>query len=151
MKSKIIDAIADLTLQATPDLATRLEYQEEALRDVQCTNPVIGAWIDANDVEYLLSTFDLNDQDFAARFPAMAHSTKSVRQRLIATIEAHCERCQHCSLKRGYDLELDARIEQAGQDNRQSILGLIKEENDSDGLESEGEHRGDVNFKVSSA
>jgi hypothetical protein len=128
MKANITDAIADLVLQSEPDLTTRLEYQAEALREAKCTNPVIGKWIDANDVKYLLSTFALEGEDFAARFPAMAHITSQERQRVIAAIENHCDRCPHCSLKRGYDLELDARIKHAGQQNNSVLLQLLEEE-----------------------
>jgi hypothetical protein len=140
MKTNITNAIADLVLQSEPDLASRLESQAEALREVECTNPALGRWIDAHDVKYLLSTFSLDDDDFAGRFPAMAHITGQERQRVVAAMEAHCDQCPHCSLKRGYDLELDARIKQAGQQNSTALLQLL-EESEADQAE-EGEHRG---------
>ena len=128
MKTNITDVIADFVLQSDPDLATRLEYQEEALREVECTNPAFGRWIDENDVKYLLSTFALGNNDFAAKFPTMAHISDQERQRVIAAIEAHCEQCPHCSLKRGYDLELDARVKRTGQQNNSALLQLLEEE-----------------------
>jgi hypothetical protein len=128
MNSDITDVMADLVLEATPDLEARLEYQTEALRESKCINPVIGEWIDANDVKYLLSTLSLEDTDFAAKFPSITPAIGLARQRLVATIEAHLEQCQHCSLKRGYDLELEAHIKQACQQNNNMLLQLLEEE-----------------------
>jgi hypothetical protein len=127
MKPEITDVIADLTIKSNPELESRLEYQAEALREVPCTNPVIGRWIDANDVKYLLSAFDLRDEDFAAKFPAMANVTREDRRRVIAAIEKHFDQCQHCSLKRGYDLELDAQIKQVCQQNDSLLLQLLED------------------------
>lgn len=140
MKTNITDTIADLVIQAEPDLATRLEYQEEALREVECTNHIFGQWIDAHDVKYLLSTFALGDTDFAERFPTMAHISWHERQRVLAALETHLGKCPHCSLKRGYDLELDARIKQACEQNNSALLQLLKEEapEASDGSENQG-------------
>lgn len=139
MKTDITNVIADLVLQSEPDLAARLEAQAEALREIECTNPVLGRWIDAHDVKYLLSTFTLDDDDFGRRFPAMAHLTRQERQRVAAALETHCDQCPHCSLKRGYDLELDARIKQAGQQNSTALLQLL-EEDEADQSE-EDEHQ----------
>jgi hypothetical protein len=131
MKPEITDVIADLVFQTNPELASRLEYQAEALREVECINPVIGRWIDANDVKYLLSTFDLKDGDFAARFPSIANVTQQDRQRVVAAIERHFDQCQHCSLKRGYDLELDAQIKLACQQNNSLLLQLLEEDGET--------------------
>jgi hypothetical protein len=139
MKSDITNVIAELVLESDSDLATRLEYQAEALRTTECTNPVIGQWVDENDVKYLLSTFALGDKDFAARFPAMGYITAPERQRVIAAIEAHCNDCPHCSLKRGYDMELDARIKQACQQNNSALLQLLKDEMAETSEESENQ------------
>ncbi len=132
MKSDLTDKIADFVFMTTPDLASRLEYQAEALREAKCTNPVVGRWIDENDVKYLLSAFALEEKDFAAKFPTLAHITAQERQQAITTIEDHLEKCPHCSLKRGYDLELDAKIKQECQKNRDVLLQLLKEEEEAD-------------------
>jgi hypothetical protein len=141
MKSDLTDmtdVIASLVLQAAPDLDSRLEYQAEALREAKCTNPLVGKWIDSTDVKYLFSTLALRDKDFALRFPAMAHITGQKRQQFIAAIEAHFKQCAHCSLKRGYDLELDGRIKQACLENKDFLLQLLKE-NGTDSLGQETE------------
>ena len=128
MKDELTDVIADFVFKSAPDLASRLESQAEALDEAKCINPVIGRWVDENDVKYLLSTFALNDKDFAERFPTMAHMSSATRQQVIAALEDHFEHCQHCSLKRGYDLELDARIKRACQQNSAFLLQLMRED-----------------------
>lgn len=127
-KADLIDLIADLVFKSAPDLASRLEAQAEALDEAKCINPVIGRWVDENDVKYLLNTFALNDKDFAERFPAMAHTSGVERQRVIAALGEHFEHCKHCSLKRGYDLELDARIKQASRQNSDLLLRLMADD-----------------------
>lgn len=113
MTTEITDLFVDLVLQTNPELDARLEYQAEALRETKCIQPLVGQYIDAHHVEYLLSALALGEKDFAESFPAMSRIAGPDRRQVAATIESHIERCSHCSLKRAYDLELDARIEQA--------------------------------------
>ena len=137
MKNDLTDVIADFVFNSAPDLASRLESQAEALDEAKCSSPVLGRWIDENDVKYLFSTFALNDKDFAEKFPAMAHTTVTERQRVVAALEKHFEHCQHCSLKRGYDLELDARINQACQQNSAFLLQMLNEDETEPSTEDE--------------
>jgi hypothetical protein len=149
MKYDVIDVIADLVRQSTPDLPARLEYQAEALSELECTQPMLGRWIDEYDVNYLLSAFALADKDFAAKFPGMAHFSGHERQQFLIMLETHFERCPHCSLKRGYELELDARIEQACRQNRDSLLQLLEEETTE--MSDEGEHQNDKRLSARAA
>lgn len=128
MESDITDMIADMVRQTAPELASRLEYQAEALRETECTDPMVGRWVDDNDVKYLLSAFALEDEDFAERFPALAHITGPERQQFIAAVEAHFDQCLHCARKRGFDLELDARIKKTCRQNSATLLQLLEEE-----------------------
>jgi hypothetical protein len=136
MRSKnandILDVITDLVSQDS-EVELRLEAQAEVLREVKCIKPVFGQLIDANDVKYLLSLLALSDKDFAERFPTKSHFLEQQRQRLITAIEEHLERCPHCSLKRSYDLERDARIKQVCRQNGDLLLELLA--GDSDLLE----------------
>jgi len=132
MKSEITDVIAALVLQTDPELDFRLDDQAEALIETECVNPIVGRWIDENDVKYLLAAFVLPDKDFAERFPAMAHISADQRRRLLATIETHLDFCPHCSLKRGYDLEWDARIKKVCKENNRALLQLLKDEQEVD-------------------
>ena len=124
----ISDVISDFVIQAEPDLIARLDYQAEALQEIKCINEVWGRWINAYDVNYLLSVLALKDKDFAEMFPAAAHTSEMERQRFSVALETHIEQCTHCSLKRGYDLEMDARLEQACQQNDKLLLQILEED-----------------------
>lgn len=128
MKNDLTDLIADFVFKSAPDLASRLESQAEALDEARCTNPVLGRWIDENDVKYLFSVFALNDKDFAERFPKISPMSREERQQVAAALERHFDYCEHCSLKRGYDLELDARIKQACEQNSDFLLQILAED-----------------------
>lgn len=127
MKPDVLDTIAELVFKANPELTERLAYQAEALREAECNNPLFGRWVDANDVKYLLSTFALGDAEFAERFPSMANLSAQDRGRALAALESHIEQCKHCSLKRGFDLELDGQIKKVCKENDDALLGLLRE------------------------
>lgn len=113
--------IIDLVRKAEPDLDSRLESQAEALNELKCTNPVLGRWIDEYDVEYLMAAFDLDDDEFASNFPAMAHLNQNDRSQIMNAFEQHFDQCPHCYLKRGYDMEMNARIERAYTTNNAAV------------------------------
>jgi hypothetical protein len=141
MKSDLTDVIADLVFQAAPELTSRFEDQAVALRETKCTSPGFeGQWIDTYEVKYLFSILALGDEDFAARFPALAHASAADRWQLRTTLEAHLERCPHCSLKRGYDLELSQRIKKTCRQNSTWLLHLLEE--DAAEYASEGQCEG---------
>jgi hypothetical protein len=121
----IVDRLADLILRENPDLVERLESQDEALHEIKCIYPLIGRWLDKNGIRYLRSVFSLPDRIFFARFPTTRDAPDykyGARRRVVATLEAHLERCKHCALKQGYDLELDARLESVGRKHIQELL-----------------------------
>lgn len=128
MISTVNTAITNLIRRAEPDVDFRLEAQAEALKENQCIDTIVGQWIDANGVDYLKSIFDLEDVDFAKRFPSMAHVGFDGRQQMKAEITSHLERCLHCALSYSYQLELDARILRACRENRSDILQLLDQE-----------------------
>lgn len=124
-KYDIIETIVELVERSMPDLEGRLEAQAEALQENQCNDPEIGQWIDAYDVKYLLSALALKDEDFTPMFPAMSHIPFSDRKRFISTIERHFDKCTHCSLKRGYDMEIDEKIKKVCGENREDLLEIM--------------------------
>lgn len=113
--------IIDLVRKAEPDLDSRLESQAEALSELQCTNPVLGRWIDEYDVDYLMAAFSLDNDEFSSNFPAMGHLNQHDRSQIIEAFESHFDQCPHCYLKRGYDAEMNARIERAYQINNDAV------------------------------
>lgn len=140
MKAEITEVIADLVRRSNPEFDSRLEAQAKTLEEIECINPLLGQWIDTNDVKYLLSVFALKGEDFAAKFPAMAHIPEQDRQQVIAALETHMELCPHCSLKREYDLELDDQIKQVCQENDALLLQLLDEESE-ESLENDARAR----------
>lgn len=114
--------IIDLVRKEEPDLDARLENQAEALNDLECTNPVLGRWIDEYDVEYLMAAFNLDDDEFSSNFPTMGHLNQHDRSQIIEAFESHFDQCPHCYLKRGYDLEMNARIEHAYTRNSSEVM-----------------------------
>jgi len=138
MKSRTSTAIVDLVRRANPDLEFRLEAQAEALRESECDEPAIGQWVVRHGVEYLTSVLDLDDINFAKRFSSVAQLDQRQRQQIKAEIETHLDRCKHCSLAHGYELELDARMMRAFRENKTEFLQLLDEE---EADLSEGEHR----------
>lgn len=89
---------------------------------------MLGQWIDDNDVQYLLRSLSLLDDDFAQMFPSMANIPRRRRQQIAATLESHFEFCRHCTLKAAYDLDLDARINQVCSENRDRLRQLFQNE-----------------------
>ena len=128
MRSNITDVIAGLVRQTAQDLDTRLEYQAEALRETKCTDFSIGKMIDVNHVEYLLSALAMCESDFAETFPATTRITWQDRREVATAIEEHLQHCRRCSLKHGYELELDRRIELTCRQHRDFLLQLLDDE-----------------------
>lgn len=140
----IADIIAVLVRRKNSEIDSRLAGHAEALSEAKCTSPLIGSWVDSIDVEYLLAALDLEDKDFASRFPASAHFGVEERRRVAATIDSHIDICKHCSLKLGFELELDGNIAQACLQNKDFLLQLLggedaaAEEGDGRNGEAEG-------------
>jgi hypothetical protein len=118
--------LADLLSTAESDLQPRLESQAEVLRETPCTDPsAYGRLVAENDVTYLLAVLSLKDESFVAEFPAAAQFDESERRQFVAALEAHIDDCPHCSIKRGYDLEMGARVEQACRQNSGFLLEVL--------------------------
>ena len=113
--------IANFVIEADPDLLQEMEKQKQHLRRLKCINPFFGGWVEMG-IEYLFSVFELEDRDFAARLPALAHLNKSARRQFIKRMERHLHDCEHCALKHQHELDLNARIEESCRENRQALL-----------------------------
>ena len=137
MTTDITYKIADILRLEKPELAERLNDQAQELIDNKCIDPIIGRLIDENDVKYLFSALELEDEDFAEFFPQIAGIKKNERRQFIETIETHFNRCKHCTLKRGYDEELDGQIKNICLQNKDALLLMLDEDADI----SEGEHQ----------
>ena len=67
--------IVNLVRSDEPDLDHRLETQAEAVSALECTNSILGKWIDRYDVEYLLAAFNLNDDGTAEQIAHLGRSS----------------------------------------------------------------------------
>jgi hypothetical protein len=126
MNKDVIDVIGGYVVESTPDLCARLEAQTQQLAAVKCSEPAVGRWLEANDLNYLEAAFDLSDQDFTERFPHLPPTTRAGRKLLMVTFNKHVEECPHCSLKYRFEQELDSRIERSLQENRESLLRILE-------------------------
>lgn len=127
MKVTVNNALANLIRQADPEVEFRLEAQANALRESRCIDYRIGQWL-VDDIDYLMAVLDLDDFNFATRFPSIAHYSEEKRQHTKAEIQHHLEYCQQCALRYGYELELDARIMRVCRENKEDLLRLFDEE-----------------------
>lgn len=124
MDSDFINVFELMQLKES-DLPTRLASQEEALDELNCTEPRLGKWFEENTVSYVLAAFNLTDEDFAETFPALKHISASQRQNIIQVFVDHMDRCPKCFRKRSYDLEFEGRLESALQENREVLLAKL--------------------------
>lgn len=127
MKVTVNSALANLIRKADPEVELRLEAQANALRESRCIDYRIGKWL-VDDVDYLMAVLDLDDFNFAKRFPSIAHYGEQKRLQTKAEIQHHLEYCQQCALRYGYALELDARIMRVCRENKEELLRLFDEE-----------------------
>lgn len=125
MKYDIRDTIAKFVRAADPGFDEGMERRDQNLRRTSCINLFYGRWVDGG-VEFLFSVFELEDQDFATRLPAMAHLTKAARRQFLEHMKDHLEACSHCALKHECELDLNARIERAFQQNSGSLLQQLR-------------------------
>jgi hypothetical protein len=127
MFKDITGEIADLVFKSTPDLCAQLKQQAQKLAGIACNEPVIGRWIEANDLDYLVAAFSLNDDDFTQRFPTAVATTKQERRQLIKRFRAHVKTCPHCASKDEGDRALDQLIDRALTENRLEFVERLKE------------------------
>ena len=139
MKSEFIDLLTDFVRQAEPDLDRRLEVHTSELNKFPCTEPIIGKWVDAHDVDFLLAAFALDDEDFAADFPALGHLKQPHRKRIIDAFNDHFQRCVHCSRKQSYDSEFNSRVDHVLQKKRKELLQCLEQEVTNEGADEEDE------------
>jgi hypothetical protein len=125
MEYDITHTIANFVREADSNFEQQQEEHSQALSRNSCINPFYGRWVEMG-VEFLFSVFELEDRDFAARLPALARLTKSGRRRFLKRVEDHLHACHHCALKKEHELNLNARIERAFQENSRALLEQLE-------------------------
>jgi len=125
MEYDIRNTIADFVRKADPHFEKHREERDQVLRRTSCINPSLGRWMDIG-VEFLFSVLELEDRDFTVRLPILAHLTQTDRRRFLRLLQEHVQVCHHCALKHEDELDLNARIERAFQDNSQFLLQELR-------------------------
>lgn len=132
MEYDIRATTANFVHEADPNFEQQMEEQAQELRAISCLDPFYGRWVKAG-IEFLFSALDLEDRDFAAHVPALAHLTKIDRQQFLRRMEDHLRDCRHCALEYEIERNLNARIENAFQENSHTLLLLLQERTPSSG------------------
>ena len=109
-------------------LLSRLIYEsddgdppiERTEKDLTCSQPILGQWIDDCDVPFLLETLALPDKIFAQEFPGIPLSL-SDREAFAKTLLTHCTECALCNAKKAEDIEWKRRVDKAIVENKQAI------------------------------
>lgn len=112
--------MASLVVEHDGDTPHRLSAQEEALRNLKCDKPELGRWISRYDFPFLIETLTLDETIFSREFPGVGMSVED-RRALCNDLEMHCEDCERCHLKRGYDLEWQSRVNRMFSENKEVI------------------------------
>src|ERR687884_2286422 len=92
MEKDLTSLVSRLILDKENDAPSRLDAQENALKELECTHPELGKWIDGCDFPFLIETLTLEDTVFSSEFPEVK-LTAEERKEFANALEAHCETC----------------------------------------------------------
>ena len=107
------------------DFDQQAEEHAEALRQVCCTDPSLGQWIELG-IEFVFSALALDDREFASRLPALADLNKPARQEFLTNLKHHLRECRSCTINDEIERDLNARIERACRENSASLLKQLR-------------------------
>jgi hypothetical protein len=125
METELFDLLRRCLNERDEDKPARLGEQEAKLKELDCTEPeTMGVWISGHDFPFLIETLMLSDAVFAEEYPEVK-VTAEERQRFAHALEAHCEACERCGLKRALDLEWQATVNSIFTENREAIGRII--------------------------
>jgi hypothetical protein len=116
----LLTLLSTFIVERDEDAPFRLKEQQTKLSETKCTKPDLGKWVDNCDFPFLIETLMLDHTIFVKEFPGVEFP-EDERKNFARSLEAHCEDCAHCHLKRSYDLEWQSRIDRALTENRTEI------------------------------
>ena len=93
---------------------------ERTGKDLSCSQPALGQWIDDCDVPFLLETLALPDEVFSQEFPGIPLSRRD-REAFAKTLMTHCTECARCNAKKAEDIEWKLRVDKTIVENKQAI------------------------------
>ena len=126
MEKDLFSLLSKLIIEKDDDTPSRLKAQKEALKELKCSKPALGRWIERCDYPFLIETLSLDDATFAGEFPGILLPAAS-RSKFIEELRAHLEDepCRRCFLKASYDLEWQARVEKVLFENKALVAKAI--------------------------
>lgn len=93
---------------------------ERTGKDLTCSQPILGRWIDDCDVPFLFETLALPDAVFTQEFPGIQLSQRD-RETFAKTLDTHCSECARCGTKKAEDIQWKLRVDKAFVENKQII------------------------------
>jgi hypothetical protein len=97
---------------------------KETGKDLTCSQPLLGRWIEGCDVPFLMETLALSDYVFGKEFPEIPLS-QDARQAFAKTLEDHCRECAPCHAKQAEDLGWELRVDKAIAKNKRAIANAL--------------------------
>lgn len=93
-------------------------------KDLTCSQPVYGRWIDDCDVPFLMETLALPEEVFDQEFPGIKLSQRD-RESFAKTLDNHCAECARCNSKKAEDALWKRRVEKAFVENKEAIADFL--------------------------
>lgn len=90
-------------------------------KNLTCSQPVLGRWIEDCDFPFLMETLALPDHVFSREFPEILLSLED-RQAFASVLQTHSHECAHCHAKKTEDIEWKQRVDKALDQNKR-LLG----------------------------
>jgi hypothetical protein len=113
-ETDFIELLARLICESDDDPPRRIG------KDLPCSEPNVGKWIQDCDFPFLMYTLALPDSVFMREFPGIALSHKK-REAFAKTLEKHCSDCARCNAKQAEDIAWKLRVDEAIADHREAI------------------------------
>ncbi len=89
-------------------------------KNLTCSQPVLGRWIDDCDFSFLMETLALPEHVFNHEFPEIPLSLED-RQAFASVLEAHSRECAHCHAKKTEDIQWKQRVDEVIGKNKRMI------------------------------
>ena len=93
-------------------------------KDLTCSQPVLGRWINDCDFPFLMETLALPEHVFNSEFSEIPLSLED-RQAFASVLQAHRRECAHCHAKITEDIEWKQRVDKAIDKNKRLVGELM--------------------------
>lgn len=100
---------------------------ERTGKELTCSQPVLGRWIDDCDFPFLMETLALPDHVFSQEFPEIKLSHRD-REAFAKVLNSHCKECARCNAKQAEDIAWRHRVEKVIVKNKETIAAVLADE-----------------------